>query len=125
MVDKKELLQLLDAAVDGIDGYEAETGYLRYWNPAKIHRARRVLDKHFNTEDRLPSGKFGEIETNALASILGGYTWHSGGGIFVVLIKRSDGHIVSITDECICEYKSQDAFDENLPLRTINIGRTK
>jgi hypothetical protein len=38
-----ELLQLLAAAVDGIDGYESESGDLRYWNAASIDRARRLL----------------------------------------------------------------------------------
>jgi hypothetical protein len=38
---RAKLIQLLDAA---IDGYESETGDLRYWNPAKINRARDLLD---------------------------------------------------------------------------------
>jgi len=39
-----ELLELLRAAIDGIDGYEAENGYLRYWKAESIDRARRLLD---------------------------------------------------------------------------------
>jgi hypothetical protein len=39
-----ELVEPLDAAIDGIDGYEGENGYLRYWNAAKIERARELLD---------------------------------------------------------------------------------
>ncbi len=27
-----------------IDGYEGEHGYLRYWDAAKINRARELLD---------------------------------------------------------------------------------
>jgi len=41
---KRVLLDLLRAAVDGVDGYESETGHLRYWNAAQIEQARRLLD---------------------------------------------------------------------------------
>ena len=41
---RKELLELLAAAIDGVDGYESETGDLRYWNARSIDRARALLD---------------------------------------------------------------------------------
>ena len=44
---REELLDLLHAAVDGVDGYESECGYLRYWNAEKIERARQVLDREY------------------------------------------------------------------------------
>ena len=44
---REELLDLLHAAVDGVDGYESECGYLRYWNADKIERARQVLDREY------------------------------------------------------------------------------
>ena len=40
----RELLDLLAAAIDGIDGYESETGDLRYWDERKINHARALLD---------------------------------------------------------------------------------
>ncbi len=44
-ITKLELLKLLAAAVDGIDGYESETGDLQpYWDANAISRARGVLD---------------------------------------------------------------------------------
>lgn len=49
---REELLDLLHAAVDGVDGYECECGYLRYWNAEKIERARQVLDREY----RKPAG---------------------------------------------------------------------
>jgi hypothetical protein len=43
-ISAKELLELLEAAIDGIDGYESETGDHRYWNSEKINRARSLLE---------------------------------------------------------------------------------
>jgi len=41
---RKELISLLRAAVDGIDGYDCETGDLRrYWDEVAVKRARAVL----------------------------------------------------------------------------------
>jgi hypothetical protein len=47
-----ELLDLLAAAIDGIDGYESETGDLRYWDEEKISRARRIIDAAGNEPQR-------------------------------------------------------------------------
>jgi hypothetical protein len=44
---REELLDLLHAAIDGVDGYECECGYLRYWNENKIARAREVLTREY------------------------------------------------------------------------------
>lgn len=44
-ITKAELLDLLVATVDGIDGYESETGDLRYWDEKKIERARQLIEK--------------------------------------------------------------------------------
>lgn len=41
---REALLELLHAAVDGIDGYESETGDLRYWKAESIAEARRVVE---------------------------------------------------------------------------------
>jgi len=43
-VSTKEILELLEAAIDGIDGYESENGDLRYWDSAKIDKARSLLE---------------------------------------------------------------------------------
>jgi hypothetical protein len=45
MITKAELVDLLAAVVDGVDGYESETGDLRYWNEEKIERARQLIDQ--------------------------------------------------------------------------------
>lgn len=49
----------------------------------------------------------------AVADALGGEAWQSGCGIWLVMIRRKDGHVVVISDECVCEYDSEAAFEEN------------
>jgi hypothetical protein len=47
-ISKEELLDLLAAAMDGIDGIEAEQGseeLAQYWNIGKLNRARVLLDQ--------------------------------------------------------------------------------
>lgn len=53
-----------------------------------------------------------EKQAIAIADALGGDTWQSGGGVWLVLFRRPDGRIVAITDEAICQYSSDQAFDE-------------
>lgn len=46
-ISKQELFGLLEAAIDGIDGIESECGeeeLHRYWDAAKIDRAREIID---------------------------------------------------------------------------------
>jgi hypothetical protein len=124
-ISRKELFELLDAAVDGIDGYEGETGYLRYWNAEKITRARDVLEnkrredangtaqrqqREIASEDR-----FGEDAAKAVATALGGAAWQSGGGIWLTVITRTDGHLVVVSGDVVCEYESEKAFEDGRP----------
>jgi hypothetical protein len=52
-----------------------------------------------------------EQQANAVAEALCGSAWHSGGGIWLVLKERSDGRLVVISDEVVCEYTSQADFE--------------
>ena len=52
-----------------------------------------------------------EKQATAVADALGGKTWQSGGGIFLVLLHRSDGSLVVISDEAVCEYGDESAFE--------------
>jgi hypothetical protein len=45
-----------------------------------------------------------------LVNLLGGSMWQSGGGIWLILIRRGDGHVIAISDECVSEYTSDDAL---------------
>jgi len=63
-----------------------------------------------------------ENETDAVASVLGGYSWQSGGGIFLVVIERSDGALVVVSDDCVCEYADQRAFDDGEAITAIRFS---
>ena len=52
-----------------------------------------------------------EKQADAVAEALGGRTWNSGGEIWLVLLDRADGKLVVISDEAVCEYADQKAFD--------------
>lgn len=58
-------------------------------------------------------------QAEIVAEALGGVPWDSGGGINLVGFKRTDGHLVVISDETICEYESEEAFDEGRSLQSI------
>jgi len=46
-IDSEGLLDIIDALVDGIDGYESEgLNTDRYWQPEPIERARMLLIKN-------------------------------------------------------------------------------
>ena len=55
----------------------------------------------------------------AVADALGGNTWQSGGDIWLVLINSADGTLVVVSDDAVCEYPDQEAFNENDPFTTI------
>lgn len=54
-----------------------------------------------------------EIQAKKIAEILGGETWQSGGGIWLVIIRRNDGPLIVISGEVICEYENEKAFEDS------------
>lgn len=62
-----------------------------------------------------------EDQANAVAGALGGEIWQSGGGIWLVLIRRGDGHLVVLSDEVVCEYENDEAFDSAKALTAIHL----
>jgi len=62
-----------------------------------------------------------EEQATAIADALHGEAWQSGGDIWLVLVHRQDGHLVVISDEAICEYENQEAFDEGNAIATISL----
>jgi hypothetical protein len=60
-----------------------------------------------------------EARATSVADALGGEAWQSGGGIWLVLVRRPDGHVVVFSDESVCEYENQDAFDEARATTTV------
>ena len=52
-----------------------------------------------------------ERSAKVIAEVLGGASWHSGGGVWLVLKERPDGRLVVISDEVVCEYASLRDFE--------------
>jgi hypothetical protein len=49
-----------------------------------------------------------ESSAEAIAEILGGSTWNSGGGLWLVVLKRADGRAVAISDEAVNLFDNED-----------------
>ena len=62
-----------------------------------------------------------EAQATAVADALGGETWQSGGDIWLVLLHRQDGRLVVISDEVVCEYADETAFDKNQATQTLRL----
>lgn len=48
-----------------------------------------------------------ERTASAVADMLGGEIWNSGGSIWLVLFRRSDGKMVALSDESVCVYSDE------------------
>jgi hypothetical protein len=55
----------------------------------------------------------------AIARALDGETWQSGGGIWLVVIRKAEGSLVVISGDAICEYSDDEAFERGDSRRTI------
>ena len=53
-----------------------------------------------------------ETEAEAIAAALGGRTWNSGGGVWLVLFDRLDGKLIVLSDDAICEYDNMEGFEK-------------
>jgi len=60
-----------------------------------------------------------EDQAQMIARALGGRAWQSGGGMWLVLIARTDGRIVAISDEAVCEYESEESLGATRPVCSI------
>ena len=63
-----------------------------------------------------------ESEAQAVAAVVSGNVWDSGGGIQLVVIERSDGRVVAVSDEVVCEYADRDALTHGRPSNTIMLA---
>jgi hypothetical protein len=63
-----------------------------------------------------------ERQANAVAEALGGSAWNSGGGIWLVRFERTDGKLVVISAEMVCEYRSVEVFDRGKELATAAVA---
>jgi len=60
-----------------------------------------------------------EEQAIAMARVLGGDVWQSGGDIWLVIVRRSDGHVVVLSDEAVCEYRNEEAIETEQALTNI------
>ena len=60
-----------------------------------------------------------ESEAKTVARALGGETWNSGGGIHLIVLERSDGRVVAISDEVVCEYSDRNEMMDGQPTNSI------
>ena len=60
-----------------------------------------------------------EEQAEAVAAALGGETWQSGGDIWLVVFRRSDGAVIVLSDEVVNEYAGEAEFEANDPRSTI------
>jgi len=60
-----------------------------------------------------------ESQAAQVAEALSGETWQSGGEIWLVLLRRTDGKLSVISDEVVCEYDDEDRFEQAKPAKTI------
>jgi len=58
-------------------------------------------------------------EAESIANILGGNAWNSGGNIWLVRLERADEKLVVLSDEIVCEYANEDAFETCNPISSI------
>ncbi len=63
----------------------------------------------------------GEVQAEALAVAIGGETWQSGCGIWLKTVGRGDGSLVVFSDDAVCEYANEDAFEAENAKPTIQL----
>jgi len=62
-----------------------------------------------------------EAWATLIAESLGGEAWHSGGDIWLVLLRKESGAIVAISDDVVCEYDSEDDFNDGHDSNSIEL----
>lgn len=55
-------------------------------------------------------------KAEALAKLLGGEAWNSGGNVYIVTLERADGNVVAISDEMIGLYPDIDSVGDESAL---------
>jgi len=62
-----------------------------------------------------------EKKAKALAKILGGTVWNSGGDTLLVIARRNDGKVVAISDEAVAEYRNEESLESGHPDKSIDL----
>jgi len=56
-----------------------------------------------------------DLTAPVVATALGGDAWQSGGGIWLIVKRTTDGRVVTISPEVVNEYSNEEAFEEDRP----------
>jgi hypothetical protein len=107
----------LELCTDCREGFERDIG-LEFENDVL---AKPIFSQVWDEAPAQEEEETGLNEKTAeqVAKALGGNAWQSGGGIWLVLLRRKDGTLVVISDEAIGEYSSEAAFDAGSAGKTI------
>ena len=62
-----------------------------------------------------------EPTARKVAKALSGEVWNSGGGIHLVVIRRTDGRVVAISEDVVCEYEDEEALVGAEPLKSLQL----
>ena len=60
-----------------------------------------------------------ETQAAALAKLIGGEIWQSGGCVWLVCRERRDGKVVALSDEVLSEYADWEELQTGQPLKSI------
>jgi len=60
-----------------------------------------------------------EEQAKAVAQAIGGEPWQSGGDIWLVLCRRADGKLTAVSDEAVCLYDNDEAFESGRAVDTM------
>lgn len=106
------------------EDFEADSGIQLDSDVLDCSRFARLWSRANELASDRDDGDDGIHEGNAdvIARALGGEAWHSGGGVWLVLLRRQDGTLLVVSDEAICEYLKEKDFDRgkartSMPLR--------
>lgn len=70
-------------------------------------------------DDGLPG--LNELTAPMVASALDGDAWQSGGGIWLIVKRTSDGRVVTISPEVVNEYANKEAFEKDWPKSSLQL----
>lgn len=87
---------------------------VRLWTTGRSKRLSQIV-RFWNTHPAALCYCAGmnEQEAKTLAELIAGDEWMSGGGIWLVLKRTSDGRVISISKEVVVEYANEEAFQDD------------
>ncbi len=60
-----------------------------------------------------------EDRAKTVAEALDGEPWEGGGDMWLVIFRRADGRVVTLSREVVCEYMDEAAFEGGRPVMRV------